>query len=159
VREHLRRRDGFSHRPAKGIAAGVSNRPEPEGEFIFGIGCDVTGHENILCYFYLEYAGEKNKHSVLDSIKQNIQPGQRIFLGVTNVLDPRVETPEEIRDLILEAAEIIPVERLGTTDDCGFSPFADDTSTARDIAFAKIKARIDGTRLAETVLSKTSAFV
>ena len=35
-----------------------------------------------------------------------------------------------------------------------FSPFADDTSTSRDIAFAKIKARIDGTRLAEDALSR-----
>src|ERR1700683_5165358 len=26
----------------------------------------------------------------------------------------------------------------GTTDDCGFSPFCDDTSTTRDTAFAKI---------------------
>jgi len=43
---------------------------------------------------------------------------------------------------------------VGTTDDCGFSPFADDVSTAREIAFGKIKARIDGTWLAEAALSK-----
>ena len=106
--------------------------------------------------FYLEYAGEKDKHSVLASIKENMRPSQTVFLGVTNVLDPRVETPEEIKDMILEATEIIPVNQFGTTDDCGFSPFADDTSTARDIAFEKIKARIDGTLLAEKVLNKTT---
>jgi len=109
--------------------------------------------------FYLEYAGERDKGAVLQSIKNNIQPGQRIFIGVTDVLHPRVETPEEIRDLILEAAGVIPIEQLGTTDDCGFSPFADDISTARDIAFAKIKARIDGTGLAEKALEKTTVFV
>jgi 5-methyltetrahydropteroyltriglutamate--homocysteine methyltransferase len=108
--------------------------------------------------FYLEYAGEKNKKHVLNAIHQYIKPGQRIFLGVTNVLDPKVETAEDIRDLILEAAETIPVEQLGTTDDCGFSPFADDTSTARDIAFAKIKARVDGTKLAEEVMNKKKVF-
>ncbi len=108
--------------------------------------------------FYLEYAGEKNKKNVLSSIKQNIKPGQLIFLGVTNVLDPRIETPEEIRDLILEAAETIPFSQFGTTDDCGFSPFADDTSTARELAFAKIKARVDGTRLAEEVMNKKKVF-
>jgi 5-methyltetrahydropteroyltriglutamate--homocysteine methyltransferase len=37
---------------------------------------------------------------------------------------------------------------LGTTDDCGFSPFGDDTSTARKTAFDKIRARIEGTQLA-----------
>jgi 5-methyltetrahydropteroyltriglutamate--homocysteine methyltransferase len=104
--------------------------------------------------FYLEYAGEKDKHSVLTSIKENIKPSQTVFLGVTNVLDPRVETPEEIRDIILEATETIPIEQLGTTDDCGFAPFADDISTRRDIAFEKIKARIDGTRMAEREIGK-----
>src|SRR6476660_5526761 len=45
--------------------------------------------------FYLEYAGEKDKPSVLASIKENMRPFQRVFIGVTNVLDPRVETPGE----------------------------------------------------------------
>ncbi len=71
---------------------------------------------------------------------------------MTDVLNPRIESPEEIRDTILEAAEVIPVANLGTTDDCGFSPFADDVSTARDIAFAKIRSRIEGTALAEKKL-------
>jgi 5-methyltetrahydropteroyltriglutamate--homocysteine methyltransferase len=102
--------------------------------------------------FYLEYAAEKNKPAVLNAIKESTKPGQHIFIGVTNVLDPRVETPEEICDLILEAAEYIPADRLGTCDDCGFSPFADDISTARDTAFAKIKARVQGTALAEKKL-------
>lgn len=104
--------------------------------------------------FYLEYAGEKNKPAVLKAIKESLKPGQRVFIGVINVLDPRVETPEEIRDLILDAAEIIPIDQLGTCDDCGFSPFADDISTARETAFAKIKARIQGTALAEKKLEK-----
>jgi hypothetical protein len=34
------------------------------------------------------------------------------------------------------------------TDDCGFSPFADDTSTSRETAFAKIKSRVEGTLMA-----------
>jgi 5-methyltetrahydropteroyltriglutamate--homocysteine methyltransferase len=108
--------------------------------------------------FYLEYAGEKNKKQALSAIKQNIKPGQRVFLGVTNVLNPRIETAEEIRDTILEAAETIHPEQLGTTDDCGFSPFSDDTSTSREIAFAKIKSRIEGTKLAEEVMNKKRVF-
>lgn len=102
--------------------------------------------------FYLEYAGEKNKQDVLQSIKENLRPDQTVFIGVTDVLNPRVETFEEIRDAIIEAAEKIPLQQLGTTDDCGFSPFADDLSTSRDTAFAKIKARIEGTKLAEEKL-------
>ncbi|HEY6977635.1 MAG TPA: cobalamin-independent methionine synthase II family protein [Chitinophagaceae bacterium] len=104
--------------------------------------------------FYLEYAGEKDKQSVLLSVKENLRLDQRVFIGVIDVLNPRVETPEEIRDAILEAAEIIPIDQLGTTDDCGFSPFADDTSTSRDTAFAKITSRIRGTKRAEEMLNK-----
>jgi len=105
--------------------------------------------------FYLEYAGEKDKVGVLEVIKESLRPGQKVFLGVTNVLNPRVESAGEIRDLIVEAAGYIPLAQLGTTDDCGFSPFADDLSTSRDIAFEKIRARVEGTRLAEKVLEKT----
>lgn len=104
--------------------------------------------------FYLEFAAEKDKKHVLKSIKESMRAGQRIFLGVTNVLNPRIESPEEIRDLILDAAGILPASQLGTTDDCGFSPFADDISTAREIAFAKIRARIQGTELAEKTLTR-----
>jgi len=104
--------------------------------------------------FYLQYASEYNKRQVLEAIKESLRPGQRVFIGVTDVLSPRIETPEEIRDLVLEASEYIPVAQLGTTDDCGFSPFADDTSTSRDIAFQKIRARVEGTRLAEKALEK-----
>jgi 5-methyltetrahydropteroyltriglutamate--homocysteine methyltransferase len=57
-----------------------------------------------------------------------------------------------VRDRVLEAASILPLDRVGTTDDCGFSPFADDTSTARDVAFAKIRARVEGTALAAAKL-------
>jgi 5-methyltetrahydropteroyltriglutamate--homocysteine methyltransferase len=57
-----------------------------------------------------------------------------------------------VRDRVVEAAEYIPLDQLGTTDDCGFSPFSDDTSTSRDTAFAKIRARVAGTALAAEAL-------
>ena len=81
-----------------------------------------------------------------------MKPHHTVFVGVVAPIDPRVETPEEIRDRILEAAKFIPANQLGTTDDCGFSPFCDDTSTTREKAFAKIRARILGTALASQVL-------
>jgi methionine synthase II (cobalamin-independent) len=56
-------------------------------------------------------------------------------------------------DRVLEAARYIPVAQLRTTDDCGFSPFSDDTSTTRDVAFPKIRARVRGTALAGETLS------
>jgi 5-methyltetrahydropteroyltriglutamate--homocysteine methyltransferase len=102
--------------------------------------------------FYIALAGEKDRARVLKIIRDYMKPGQRIFVGVVAPIDPRVETPEEVRDRVLEAAEYIPINQLGTTDDCGFSPFCDDTSTTRDTAFAKIRARVQGTMLAAQIL-------
>jgi 5-methyltetrahydropteroyltriglutamate--homocysteine methyltransferase len=102
--------------------------------------------------FYLQLASEPDRRRVLTIIRRHARPGQRIFVGVTDPIDPRVETPEEVRDRVLEAAGILAVESLGTTDDCGFSPFGDDVSTSRDTAFAKIRARVAGTELAARAL-------
>jgi 5-methyltetrahydropteroyltriglutamate--homocysteine methyltransferase len=81
-----------------------------------------------------------------------MKPDQRIFIGVVAPIDPRLETPEEVRDRIVEAAQYIPVQQLGTTDDCGFAPFSDDTSTSRETAFAKIRVRVLGTALAAEMI-------
>jgi len=98
--------------------------------------------------FYIALAGERDRRHVLKIIRKYRKPDQRVFIGVTAPADPRIETAEEVRDRVLEARDYIPVEYLGTTDDCGFSPFSDDTSTSRDTAFAKIRARVLGTALA-----------
>ena len=102
--------------------------------------------------FYIALAGEKDRIRALKIIRQHKKPNQRIFVGVIAPIDPHVETPEQVRDRILEAAEYIPAEQLGTTDDCGFSPFSDDTSTSRETAFEKIRARVLGTILAAKAL-------
>jgi len=101
---------------------------------------------------YVMLAGEKEPAGTLDLIAEHLRPEQRIFVGVIDPIDPSVESAEQVRDRVLEAASVLPVDRLGTTDDCGFSPFADDTSTSRDVAFAKIGARVEGTRLASEQL-------
>jgi 5-methyltetrahydropteroyltriglutamate--homocysteine methyltransferase len=102
--------------------------------------------------FYIALAGEPDRVRVLKIIRQYMKPGQRVFVGVVAPINPRVETPEEVRDRVLEAAQYIPVSQLGTTDDCGFSPFCDDTSTTREKAFEKIRARVVGTEMAAQAL-------
>jgi 5-methyltetrahydropteroyltriglutamate--homocysteine methyltransferase len=85
---------------------------------------------------------------MLRIIGQLVATDQRVFVGVIDPIDPIVETAAQVRDRVLEAASILPIAQLGTTDDCGFAPFADDTSTAREIAFSKIRARVQGTEQA-----------
>jgi 5-methyltetrahydropteroyltriglutamate--homocysteine methyltransferase len=102
--------------------------------------------------FYIQLASEHDRPRVLALIRDHAPAGARIFVGVIDPIDPRIETPEEVRERVLEAAEFIPSSRLGTTDDCGFSPFGDDTSTARETAFRKVEARVKGTALADAAL-------
>jgi 5-methyltetrahydropteroyltriglutamate--homocysteine methyltransferase len=102
--------------------------------------------------FYVSLALERDRGRVLSIIGKHLKPDQTVFVGVIATIDPRIETPEEVRERVLEAARHIPVEQLGTTDDCGFSPFCDDRSTTRETAFAKIRARVLGTELAARAL-------
>lgn len=104
--------------------------------------------------FYISLTGERDPETVLKIIQKHMRPDQRIFVGVVAPIDPKIDTPEEVRDRILQAAKYIPLEQLGTTDDCGFSPFSDDTSTPRETAFAKIRARVVGTEMAAAILGK-----
>lgn len=98
--------------------------------------------------FYIQLASERDRGRVLKLISAYAQPHHTIFVGVIDPLNPRIETPEDVRDRVLEAAAYLPIRQMGTTDDCGFSPFGDDTSTTRETAFAKIRARVAGTKMA-----------
>jgi 5-methyltetrahydropteroyltriglutamate--homocysteine methyltransferase len=102
--------------------------------------------------FYVQLSSEKDRPRVLRILGEHARGDRRIFVGVTDPIDPRIETADEVRDRVLEAAKFIDPGHLGTTDDCGFSPFGDDTSTSRDTAFAKIRARVEGTQMASRAL-------
>jgi 5-methyltetrahydropteroyltriglutamate--homocysteine methyltransferase len=102
--------------------------------------------------FYIALCGEDDPVRVLKIIRRHLRPGLRVFVGVTSPIDPRIDTPEQVRDRVLQAAQYIPPPQLGTTDDCGFAPFCDDRSTSRDTAFAKIRARVEGTALAAAII-------
>lgn len=102
--------------------------------------------------FYLQLASEPDRDATLRTIAEHLPADAMAFVGVVDPIDPRVESPQEVCDRIMEAARYLPVDRLGSCDDCGFSPFGDDLSTSRDTAFAKIRARIEGTGLASESL-------
>jgi len=109
-----------------------------------------------VCSFYLGISQHVDRPGIFKLIRQHMKPDHRVFIGVTAPHAARVETPEEVRDRVIEAAHFIPPEQLGTTDDCGFAPFFDDAAISRDTAFAKIRARIQGTELASEILGGRS---
>ncbi len=101
---------------------------------------------------YIAVAGQPDPERVLRMARDYARPEQRVFVGVTDPADPQVETAGQVRDRVLLAATYLPPQRLGTTDDAGFAPFYDDTAVSRHAAFAKMQARVDGTRLAARLL-------
>jgi methionine synthase II (cobalamin-independent) len=115
-------------------------------------------------YFLIQLASETDKERVYKLLGEHSREDangvpQVCFIGVINPQNPRVETPEEVRDDLLLASKYIPVERLGSTDDCGFSPFSIDVKPkhgspdfARDVAFQKIESRVKGTQMASEEL-------
>lgn len=102
--------------------------------------------------FYVAMAGQPRPERVLRIARDYARPEQRVFVGVTDPLDPRIETAQQVRDRVLLAAQYLDPARLGTTDDAGFAPFFDDDSVSRAGAFAKVRARVEGTRLAAALL-------
>lgn len=98
--------------------------------------------------FYLQMASETDRKQTLTLVGKMLQPHHLVFIGVIDPINSTVESVAQVHDRVIEAATLIPADQLGTTDDCGFSPFADDTSTSRDVAFGKIRARVVGTQLA-----------
>jgi methionine synthase II (cobalamin-independent) len=115
-------------------------------------------------YFLIQCASEEDKDKVYRLCGENSREdadgvAQVCFIGVINPLSPEVETAEQVKNDLVAAAKYIPVERLGATDDCGFSPFSRDVKPkhgspdfARDVAMQKIAARLEGARLASEEL-------
>jgi methionine synthase II (cobalamin-independent) len=111
-------------------------------------------------YFLIQLASEREKDRVYKIIGENLRDdaagvAQMAYIGVINPLNPRIESPQEVRDALVRASNFIPRERLGATDDCGFSPFSIDEKPnhgspdyAREVAFQKITNRVQGTRAA-----------
>ncbi len=111
-------------------------------------------------YFLIQLASERDKDPVYKSIGEHLRSdangvAQMAYIGVINPGNPRVESPQEVSDALVRASNFIPKERLGATDDCGFSPFSIDEKPnhgspdyARDVAFQKIKNRVEGARSA-----------
>ncbi len=115
-------------------------------------------------YFLIQCASEDDREKVYELCGRHSREdangvAQVCFMGVIDPLNPEVETPEHVKTELVTAAKHIPKERLGATDDCGFSPFSRDLKPkhgspdfARDVAMDKISARLEGAKLASQEL-------
>jgi 5-methyltetrahydropteroyltriglutamate--homocysteine methyltransferase len=74
-------------------------------------------------------------------------PSKTILLGVLNLGDMRVETPDEIAARIRNALQYVEPERLIAAPDCGMKYLP------RDVAFAKLQAMAQAAAIVRKELS------
>jgi 5-methyltetrahydropteroyltriglutamate--homocysteine methyltransferase len=75
-------------------------------------------------------------------------PTKTVILGVLNLADHTIETPQAIADRIHSAMKYVPPERLVIAPDCGMKYMP------RPVAFGKMKAMVDGVKLVRKELGK-----
>jgi 5-methyltetrahydropteroyltriglutamate--homocysteine methyltransferase len=112
-----------------GYAAIVHNRP---GQYDFLPELNACVAQQIS----IEAAQPNLDLSVLRAL-----PGKTIILGVLNLGDEQVETPQVVAERIRGALRQIEPERLVVAPDCGMKYLP------RDVAFAKLQAMVEGTRI------------
>jgi 5-methyltetrahydropteroyltriglutamate--homocysteine methyltransferase len=74
--------------------------------------------------------------SILDKL-----PGKTIILGVLDLSDMSIETPEVVASRIRRALKHVPAERIVVAPDCGMKYLP------REVAFAKMCAMVEGTKI------------
>jgi 5-methyltetrahydropteroyltriglutamate--homocysteine methyltransferase len=73
-------------------------------------------------------------------------PSKKIVLGVISLGDPAVETPAVVAERIRRALDVVAAERIIVAPDCGMKYIA------RDVAFAKLEAMVEGAALVRAEL-------
>ena len=81
-----------------------------------------------------------NSHVPIGVLK--LLHGKDVLIGVIDVATERIETPEEIADVIAKAAEYVPAQKIIASTNCGMAPMR------REIAAMKLDALARGAALA-----------
>ncbi len=91
----------------------------------------------------VEAAQPKLDTAVLKGLRQ-----KTIMLGVIDLNDPEVESPDMVASRIRAGLEYVPAERLIIAPDCGMKYLS------REIAFGKLKAMVEGARIVRAELER-----
>ena len=95
--------------------------------------------------FMPEFAGTPLKQISIETAQANLDtavleklPGKTIILGVLDLSDMNVETPETVAGRIRRALPHVPAEKIVVAPDCGLKYLP------REVAFGKMKAMVEG---------------
>jgi 5-methyltetrahydropteroyltriglutamate--homocysteine methyltransferase len=76
-------------------------------------------------------------------------PSKQIILGVIDLADKTVETPQIVADRIRKAFAYVKPERIVVAPDCGMKYLP------REVAFGKMKAMVDGAKIVRAELGRS----
>ncbi|HXQ27577.1 MAG TPA: hypothetical protein VN822_14315 [Candidatus Acidoferrales bacterium] len=79
---------------------------------------------------------------------REFKPAFELGVGVIDVKDNAIETPDIVAERIRKTMKVVPAEKLFIMPDCGLFHLA------RDIAFAKLRAMVEGTKIIRKELGK-----
>ena len=95
-----------------------------------------------------DYVSIETAQPVLDLAILEKLPSKTIVVGVIDLSTHEIETPEVVAERIRRVFPHVPPERVIVAPDCGMKYLP------RDVAYGKLKAMVDGTRMVRTSLDK-----
>lgn len=121
----------------------------------FGYGLVVPGEQKPTAYAFLaELADSKAEQVSIESAQPKLDlgvlrdlSGKKVMLGVINLADLAVETPEQVATRIKRGLEFTTPDKLIPAPDCGMKYLP------RDVAFGKLKALVAGAALVRRELA------
>ena len=115
------------------------------------LGSEWRQHEEIfpaLARSEIDQVSLECMHSKVPLELLRLLKGKDVLVGVIDVATDRVETPQEVSEVIQKALQFVPKQHLFPCTNCGMAPMD------RDIALAKLKALAAGAALARKKLAK-----
>jgi 5-methyltetrahydropteroyltriglutamate--homocysteine methyltransferase len=112
-------------------------------------------HQRPAGYSFLpEFEGSKAMQISIETAQSKLDcsvlaklPSKTILLGVLDLSDMTVETPETVAERIRRALPHVPAERIIVAPDCGLKYLP------RDVAFGKMKSMVEGAAIVRRELA------
>ena len=117
-------------------------KPSWEGSYRYLFPAILDAKVNSLSLEFARRGGED-----LDLFREFKVPFE-LGAGVIDVKDNSVETPDIVAERIRKTMKVVPAEKLYVLPDCGLFHLS------RDIAFAKLRAMVEGARIVRKELGK-----
>src|SRR5581483_5224225 len=121
----------------------------------FGYAAVVPGDTKPQAYAFLAELADTVASTIsMESAQPNIDLGvlkelapKNVMLGVLDLSTPAVETPDLVAQRLRRGLEHVPADRLIPAPDCGMKYLT------REVAFAKLKAMVEGAAIVRRSLS------